>query len=176
MPYNLKGMKIGKKIILPVLFLFLGVFFSQAHPFYVSICQVNYNQQNQSLEISVKIFVDDLLVALSEEGHEKLYIGEDKENEHTDEYIFNYLTDKIHFSVNENEVQANFVGKEMEKDVVWTYLEINDIAQLNDIEVSCNLLTDVFSDQSNIIQVNKNGKIKNLLLSKRDTSGRLNFE
>ena len=176
MPYNLKGMKIGKKIILPVLFLFLGVFFSQAHPFYVSICQVNYNQQNQSLEITVKIFVDDLLVALSEEGHEKLYIGEDKENEHTDEYIFNYLTDKIHFSVNENEVQANFVGKEMEKDVVWTYLEINDIAQLNDIEVSCNLLTDVFSDQSNIIQVNKNGKIKNLLLSKRDTSGRLNFE
>ncbi|WP_321344513.1 DUF6702 family protein [uncultured Draconibacterium sp.] len=169
-------MKIGKKIILPVLFLFLGVFFSQAHPFYVSICQVNYNQQNQSLEISVKIFADDLLVALSEEGHEKLYIGEDKENEHTDEYIFNYLTDKIHFSVNENEVQANFVGKEMEKDVVWTYLEINDIAQLNDIEVSCNLLTDVFSDQSNIIQVNKNGKIKNLLLSKRDTSGRLNFE
>nr|WP_319509610.1 DUF6702 family protein [uncultured Draconibacterium sp.] len=169
-------MKIGKKIILPVLFLFLGVFFSQAHPFYVSICQVNYNQQNQSLEISVKIFVDDLLVALSEEGHEKLYIGEDKENEHTDEYIFNYLTDKIHFSVNEKEVQANFVGKEMEKDVVWTYLEINDIAQLNDIEVSCNLLTDVFSDQSNIIQVNKNGKIKNLLLSKRDTSGRLNFE
>ncbi len=176
MPHNLKGMKIGKKIILPVLFLFLGVFFSQAHPFYVSICQVNYNQQNQSLEISVKIFADDLLVALSEEGHEKLYIGEDKENEHTDEYIFNYLTDKIHFSVNENEVQANFVGKEMEKDVVWTYLEINDIAQLNDIEVSCNLLTDVFSDQSNIIQVNKNGKIKNLLLSKRDTSGRLNFE
>nr|WP_319266422.1 DUF6702 family protein [uncultured Draconibacterium sp.] len=169
-------MKIGKKIILPVLFLFLGVFFSHAHPFYVSICQVNYNQQNQSLEISVKIFVDDLLVALSEEGHEKLYIGEDKENEHTDEYIFNYLTDKIYFSVNENEVQANFVGKEMEKDVVWTYLEINDIAQLNDIEVSCNLLTDVFSDQSNIIQVNKNGKIKNLLLSKRDTSGRLNFE
>lgn len=176
MPNNLKGMKINKKLIILVLALFLGVFSSQAHPFYVSICQVNFNQQNQSLEISVKIFADDLLLALSEQGHDKIYIGEERENEHTDEYIFNYLTDKIRFSVNEKEVQAHFVGKEMEKDVVWTYLEINDIAVLNDIEVNCNLLTDVFSDQSNIIQVNKNGKIKNLLLSKRDSSGRLNFD
>ncbi|WP_321373070.1 DUF6702 family protein [uncultured Draconibacterium sp.] len=169
-------MKINKKLIILVLSLFLGVFSSQAHPFYVSICQVNFNQQNQSLEISVKIFADDLLVALSEEGHDKIYIGEERENIRTDEYIFNYLTDKIRFSVNEKEVQAHFVGKETEKDVVWTYLEINDIAVLNDIEVNCNLLTDVYSDQSNIIQVNKNGKIKNLLLSKRDSSGRLNFD
>ncbi len=176
MPNNLKGMKINKKLIILVLSLFLGVFSSQAHPFYVSICQVNFNQQNQSLEISVKIFADDLLVALSEEGHDKIYIGEERENIRTDEYIFNYLTDKIRFSVNEKEVQAHFVGKETEKDVVWTYLEINDIAVLNDIEVNCNLLTDVYSDQSNIIQVNKNGKIKNLLLSKRDSSGRLNFD
>lgn len=176
MPYNLKGMKISKKLILSVLFLFLGVLFSQAHPFYVSICQLNYNEQNQSLEISVKIFADDLLVGLSEEGHDKLYLGESREDEHTDEYIYNYLKQNIRFKVNDNDVVPVFIGKEMEKDVVWTYLEIDGIPELNDIEVDCYLLTDVFSDQSNIIQVNKNGKIKNLLLSKRDTNGRLNFD
>ncbi len=176
MPYNLKGMKISKKLILPVLFLFLGVFFSNAHPFYVSICQVNFNEQSQSLEISVKIFVDDLIEGLSEEGHSKLYIGEAKEDAHTDEYIYDYLKKSIRFKVNEKDVEPAFVGKEMEKDVVWTYLEIDNIADLNDIEVNCNLLTDVFSDQSNIVQVTKSGKTKNLLLSKRDTNGRLKFD
>ncbi|QIA08409.1 DUF6702 family protein [Draconibacterium halophilum] len=169
-------MKISKKLILPVLFLFLGVFFSQAHPFYVSICQLNYNEQNQSLEISVKIFADDLLAGLSEEGHTKLYLGESRESEHADEYIYTYLKQNIRFKVNEKAVEPKFVGKEMEKDVVWTYLEIDDIVELNNIEVSCYLLTDVFSDQSNIIQVTKNGKMKNLLLSKRETRGRLNFD
>jgi len=176
LPYNLKGMKISKKLILPVLFLFLGVFFSNAHPFYVSICQVNFNEQSQSLEISVKIFVDDLIEGLSEEGHSKLYIGEAKEDAHTDEYIYDYLKKSIRFKVNEKDVEPAFVGKEMEKDVVWTYLEIDNIADLNDIEVNCNLLTDVFSDQSNIVQVTKSGKTKNLLLSKRDTNGRLKFD
>nr|WP_321356981.1 DUF6702 family protein [uncultured Draconibacterium sp.] len=169
-------MKISKKLILPVLFLFLGVFFSNAHPFYVSICQVNFNQQSQSLEISVKIFVDDLIEGLSEEGHNKLYIGETREDAHTDEYIYDYLKKSIRFKVNDKDVEPAFVGKEMEKDVVWAYMEIDNIANLIDIEVNCNLLTDVFSDQSNIIQVTKSGETKNLLLSKRDTNGRLNFD
>jgi len=176
LPNNLKGMKISKKIILPVLFLFLGVFFSNAHPFYVSICQIDFNEQNQSLEISVKIFVDDLIVGLSEEGHNKLYIGETREDAHTDEYIYDYLKKSIRLKVNDKDVEAAFVGKELETDVVWTYMEIGNIADLKNIEVDCNLLTDVFSDQSNIIQVNKNGEIKNLLLSKRDTNGRLKFD
>ncbi len=169
-------MKISKKLILPVLFVFLGVFFSNAHTFYVSICQVNFNEQSQSLEISVKVFVDDLIEGLSEEGHSKLYIGEAKEDAHTDEYIYDYLKKSIRFKVNEKDVEPAFVGKEMEKDVVWTYMEIDNIADLTDIEVNCNLLTEVFSDQSNIVQVTKDGKTKNLLLSKRDTNGRLKFD
>lgn len=175
MPHNLKGMKINKKLVIPILFLLLGVFSSSAHPFHVSLCQVDYNPENQSLEISVKIFVDDLLVALNEEEHNKLYIGEDRENENTDKYIFDYLTQKLQLKVNDRDVLANFVGKELEKDVVWTYLEVEDIKALDEIEVSCGLLTEVFDDQSNIVQVNKNGDIKNLLLGKGNTQGKLNF-
>jgi hypothetical protein len=169
-------MKISKKLILPVLFLFLGVFFSNAHPYYVSICQVNFNQQSHSLEISVKIFVDDLTAGLSAEGHNKLYIGEVQEDAHADEYIYAYLKKSIRFKVNDKNFEPEFIGKEMEKDVVWSYLEIGNVTGLSTIEVNCNLLTDVFSDQKNIIQVNKNGTIKNLLLSKRDTNGRLKFD
>ncbi|HYQ57816.1 MAG TPA: DUF6702 family protein [Draconibacterium sp.] len=168
-------MKIIKKVILPLVFLFFGVFSLQAHPFYVSICQVDFNPEHQSLEISVKIFADDLLAALAEEGKEKLFLGEPKENEHADEYIFSYLQRELTFKVNDKTVHPNFVGKEMEKDVIWTYLEISDVAALHKINVFCSMLTEVFNDQQNIIQVNKNGEIKNLLLSKKQTSGELMF-
>ncbi|MCF6333363.1 MAG: hypothetical protein L3J11_08765 [Draconibacterium sp.] len=64
---------------------------TNAHPFYVSICQVDYNKENQSLEISVKIFANDLLVALEKAGATKIFLGEKKENPETDKFIFNYL-------------------------------------------------------------------------------------
>lgn len=168
-------MKVNKKIIILFLSIFLGAFSVNAHPFYISLCQIDYNQENQSVEISVKIFVDDLINAMAAEGHDKLYIGEEREDKNTDAYIFAYLQDKLHLKVNEQSLQFNFVGKELDKDVVWSYLEIPNVKSLNDVEVSCNILVDMYSDQSNVVQVNKNGDIINLLLNKRKTQGSIDF-
>jgi len=76
--------------------LFLLIFFvlpasGWAHPFYVSLCQVDYNNQNHTLEISVKIFADDLLRAIENKGISDLHLGEDMENPESGKYIFNYI-------------------------------------------------------------------------------------
>lgn len=147
----------------------------KAHPFYVSICQVDYNRETKSLEISVKTFADDLLLGLENIGRSKLYLGEEKEHEQTNTFILEYLKSKLNFSVNNEKTEFVFVGKEMENDVVWTYLEIRNVSSLENIEVECSLLTEVLDGQKNIIQVNNGDGIKNLLLSKGNTSGTLNF-
>ncbi len=168
-------MKIEKKYFILMLLLVMGVNFVKAHPFYVSICQLNYNEQTNSLEISVKTFSDDLLLALENAGRTKIFLGEDKEDPKTDEYIFNYFKTRLNFVVNHEKSALNFVGREIEADVVWTYMEIVNVNDLKSIEVQCSLLTEVLEDQSNIIQVNKNGTIKNLLLNRNKTRGMLEF-
>lgn len=169
-------MQINKKYLILFVFLLLGVHSLNAHPFYVSICQINYSKETKSLEISVKVFADDLLLGLENAGRTKIYLGEKKEDPKADEYIFEYLTTHYNFVVNEEKENLKFVGKEIDNDVVWTYLEIENIASLNTIDVECTLLTEVLESQSNIIQVNKNGVIKNLLLSKNKTSDSIGFE
>lgn len=169
-------MQIKKKYFILVLFLLLGVNFAKAHPFYVSICQVNYNSETKSLEISVKVFADDLLLGLKNTGRTKIYLGEEKEDPKTDEYIFDYLNTQFSFVANGEKVNFKFVGKEIENDAVWTYLEIENVADLTSIYVECKLLTEVLESQSNIIQVNKSGEIKNLLLNKNKVSGSITFE
>jgi len=166
--------KIEKKYFIVLLFLFVG-FFTTAHPYYVSICQVEFNRQTHALEISLKTFADDLLLGLENAGHSNIYIGEPKENPKTDEFIYNYLLSKLNFKVDGNPVEYKFVGKEMEDGVVWTYLEIINIQEFTDLDVSCTLLTEVLASQSNIIQVEKDKKIKNLLLNRNKTSGNLTF-
>lgn len=172
----MKGLQINKKYFILLTVLLLSFNAAKAHPFYVSICQIEYKQETNSLEIAVKIFADDLLVGLKHAGRSKLYLGEKKENPNTDEYIFDFLKSQIKFKVNNQTSNCLYVGKEVENDVVWVYLEIENIRFLDSVEVECKLLTDVLESQSNIIQINKKGNIKNLLLNKNKTTGTVVFE
>ena len=168
-------MKIIKKLILIFsLFLFWSVS-ANSHPFYVSICQIDFNKEHQTLEISVKTFVNDLLFALKEGGSPELFLGEERENEKADDYIYDYLKRNLKIKVNGKTVSYSFIGKELETDVVWSYLEIEGVTELNKIEVECSVLTEVFESQSNIIQVNDGTGIRNLLLSKRKTVDSISF-
>lgn len=168
-------MKIIKKLILIFsLFLFWSVS-ANSHPFYVSICQIDFNKEHQTLEISVKTFVNDLLFALKEGGSPELFLGEERENEKADDYIYDYLKRNLKIKVNGKAVSYSFIGKELETDVVWSYLEIEGVTELNKIEVECSVLTEVFESQSNIIQVNDGTGIRNLLLSKRKTVDSISF-
>lgn len=162
-------------IIGVLLLLFCGLKEGNTHPFYVSICQINHNEQNHSLEISVKIFADDLQTALYERNIENLFLGESREIPQSDQYISEYLNDNISISPNGKPREFSFIGKELEDDAIWCYLEIKDVDILNNIEVKDTILTEIFATQNNIVQVTSKGKTKNLLLRKDKISGSLIF-
>lgn len=146
-----------------------------AHPYYVSLCQVEYNAETKALEISLKTFADDLLLGLKNAGHKDIFLGEERENPETNDFIKTYINSKIKFEVNGKPVSYTFIGKEIEDGVVWSYLEIPDISELKTLNVNCSLLTEVLETQNNIIQVESDKKIKSLLLSKKKTKGTLSF-
>ena len=162
-------MKIIKKFTLGISILLICTFSAMSHPFYVSICQIDHNKQNSSLEISLKIFADDFLRGLENIGARKLYLGEKKESPETNSYIEEYIKTNLVIRVNGKQLDLSFVGKEMETDVVWSYFEAMEVKELNRIEVECTILTEIFDTQSNIIQVNAGNGIKSMLLNRRKT-------
>lgn len=168
-------MKQTKKIIFLVYFFVFPIITVFAHPFYVSICQVDYNNTNQSIEISIKTFADDLLLGLENVGVTKIYLGEEREDPKADQYIYDYLQSKLQFNVNGEDYDFNFVGYEFENDVVWIYLEIVNVKTLSEIEITNCFLTEVYDSQSNIIQINNGGEIKSLLLTKRNNTDKIEF-
>lgn len=168
-------MKIVKNLFFVLCILLFSANSGKAHPFYVSICQVDFNKLKGTLEISIKVFADDLLLGLKTAGSSKIYLGEKQENPDTDKYIFDYLKSTLKFTVNDKSEEYIFVGREMQSDVIWIYLEINNIKELRKIEVDCGLLTEVLKTQSNIIQINDGNSIKSLLLNKRKQNDTLNL-
>ncbi|KIM09693.1 MAG: hypothetical protein KU29_00055 [Sulfurovum sp. FS06-10] len=155
-----------------VLFLFAILFLSSftAHKFYVSVTQIDYVPSKKRVEITSRIFIDDLEKALNKKYNKKVNLTSKKELPEAEELIKNYLKEKIKISINKKPQNIEFIAKEVEGDVLIFYTKIVISKKINTFEIYNSLLTELFTDQQNIVHTNINGNKKSILL----TNTRLN--
>ncbi len=146
-----------------------------AHPFYISVCQVDHNPDYGALELSFRIFTDDLEQALEAMGTDRLRLGTDREAEKADLYIGRYLARHVEIAINGHRVSAAFLGKEADSDAIWCYLEVEDIPLLESMTMTNTLLLETFEDQVNLVHVNANGQKKSLLFNGQQVRQSLDF-
>ena len=74
--------------------------------------------------------------------------------------IKKYLQENFGVIINGRVSVYEFLGTELDEDVIWCYMEIPKVKKLKSIEVMSKILTEVHEDQMNLIHVKNNGKIK----------------
>lgn len=146
-----------------------------SHDFYMSIFEIKFNEDAASLEITGRLFVDDLNFALEETGKGKVNIGDKTEREDADEVIAAYLSQHLSISIDQKAIQVKYLGKEMEDDVLWVYLEALNINELNTISVKNTVLSDANEKQVNIVYVIVNGEERSMMMKKDNWTESLNF-
>jgi len=159
-------------------FILLSVFFLSsgfAHKFYVSITEVNHNTENESLEISIKLFTDDLEAALEVGQTKKIWIGDEREAPETDSLLADYMSKKFVITINDEVQKATFLGKELEADVTWCYLEIMDVADIKSLTISNRIFMELFDDQKNLVHIYVGDDEKSLLLRQGQESKEVSF-
>lgn len=150
------------------LVLLIGFQFNvSAHKFFVSISQINYNQETKSLELALKLFTDDLENCINESTNKSIKISQ----EHTyDQDIANYLTKHLSIKINEKSSPFNYLGKELEYDVTWCYLEIKSVETISAIEIENSIFTQLLPDQKNLIQLTVGEFEESTILRKNNTT------
>lgn len=138
-----------------------------AHKFYVSISQINYNQQTKSLEIALKLFTDDLENCINETTNGSVKISQEHKY---DKDIANYLSKYLSISINEKTSPFKYLGKELEYDVIWCYLEIKDVENITFIEIENTIFTHLLPDQKNLIQLTIGDFEESTILRKINTT------
>ena len=148
--------------------------FSVLHDFHITHTTVHYNSEKESLEITVKLAVEDLEKALKDQGVLDLKIGTEAEHEKANQYILDYL--KKRFSVQPNNTPTDYIwiGKEVSKDLhdVYIYAEItncNKNGALEMLKIKNTIFTEIFSDQANVVLV-EFGEAKHNLTFTKDQS------
>jgi hypothetical protein len=156
----------SKKIgIIISLILFIGLCSFSYHKFYVSIYQVDFVPEKKRVEITARIFIDDLNLALEQEFKTKINLGEISETSQDVLFLEKYLTKHLRISIDGKEKSVLFLSKEIENNVVIVYLKISDVKKINAIKIHNNALLELYEDQQNIIQTNFLKKKKNYIFT-----------
>jgi len=127
-----------------------------AHPFYVSISQIDFNSDKKRIEISCRLFYDDFEVALKNQMKVHIDIINPKNKAEADSAISRYIRQNLKINVDNQNRSLKYVGYEILDDVVWCYFEADNISSVRKLDVINQLLYQDFRSQSNIMHIKVN--------------------
>lgn len=145
------------------------------HPFYIAVTEINLNTSDKTLEVSCKMFADDLEQVLEKNNHVQLDIAAGKDKTSFDKYIPAYVKNHLGVSIDGKAAALSYIGFEKEKESAYCYFQVENISSLKKIDVANSLLHDFTSDQINIIHVTVNGKRQSTKLDYPDKNASFSF-
>lgn len=137
-----------------------------SHKFYMSLTQINYSVQQKALQITLRIFIDDLETEINALSPDKIELATDREPLDIALIYKNYLKNHLHFQINNDSKIFEYLGKEYKNDQVIFYLEIAEIDSITSLEVENTILNSSFPEQENIIKTSLYDTYKSFILTK----------
>ncbi|WP_395053340.1 DUF6702 family protein [Flavobacterium sp.] len=156
-----------------IFILFIALTSSSFHKFYVSIYQINYVPKKKMLEITSRIFIDDLNTALEKKFNKQTFIGTDKETPEDVVLMKKYLSEKFKIKVNGVSKPINYLSKEVETTILVCYFNSKEISKIDNLSIENNALLEINDEQQNVIQANIKGEKQSLLLTSENYKGML---
>ncbi|HEX8336095.1 MAG TPA: DUF6702 family protein [Pyrinomonadaceae bacterium] len=137
-----------------------------AHKYYTSLAQVEYNAEAGSVEVSLRVFADDLEAALTRRAGRKVSLDRTKDAE---ALVLAYLRDTFEIRNRDGETKAlKWVGMELRSDIAWLYVEAEMPEGLAGARLRDHVLFELFEKQVNTVSVRYPGAKADLVFARGD--------
>lgn len=148
------------------------------HPIHVSITDVVLDTNRKALEFTSKVFLDDIEAHIRLEKSEPfLDITNLGEGRTLDDLIAPYFGNKVMVMVNGKQKNVEYIGAEIEADVIYLYYQVTQIKKLKILTMENRILTDLYDDQVNMVHFKmENGDLKSMRTTPEATKGTLEFD
>ena len=128
------------------------------HEFHFSRTDARWNPESQTVQTTIRVFTDDLELALRNHHNltkeVKIWLGDDGEWPRADSALHEWVQSHLDFRVGNQRLAWHWVGKEIELDVSFLYLEsqpLNDRTSTWSAQNS--MLFNEFEDQVNEVHL-----------------------
>jgi hypothetical protein len=158
------------RIVLIALLLWI-VLPSMEHPFYIGITEVEFKQNSKSIQISIKLFVDDVMSEINSKSNEK-FIPEKKNSPVNNRLLVDFVQDDFFIKtandqrklITAHKLPIHFIGWELEEGAIWMYWESNNLLQ-RCVEVNNSLLCNSIKQQIHIVKIIQSQSVKSERIS-----------
>jgi hypothetical protein len=147
----------------------------EIHKFYMAIFQVNYAPEKKMLQITSRIFMDDLNLALEKKYGKKTNLGLEKETVEDLNLLKKYFNENLIIKVNGQTKPVVFLSKDVEGYVLICYCRVSDVAKLQSAEITNTVLSHWNSEQQNILHCTAFGEKKTVLFTASNKTEVLKF-
>ena len=132
--------------------------------------------KEKRLEIMMRVFMDDLETTLREKYQIPDLDVLNPKGRTIDQMMEEYL--KPHFKISlDGKAQAmKYLGHEQEGDAFIFYIEVDKVKQWKTIQIQNDIIMEKYDDQSNIVHVTLNEKVKSIRLTTKRSVEQLTFE
>jgi len=136
----------------------LVILFNIFHPFYVSVTEIEQNKKTGKLQISTRIFYDDLEKALNKGYKTKANILRPANKKQVDALISAYVKEHLKIKADDKEMLLTYVGYEIEEEAAWCYFETDKTEPIRSLNIQNNILFEQHESQVNMVHAVVAGK------------------
>jgi hypothetical protein len=156
---------------------FLYTLYFLFHPIHISVSEINYSEKDKALQITSRIFIDDLELAIRAQRNEpELDLIEPKNGLTTEKLVSEYVLKHFAVKLDGKMQKMNYLGMEREDPALICYIEIENVKKFKTIEVRNDIIMETHEDQSSIIHITYKGPVKSMRLLKSNPVGSITFE
>lgn len=164
-----------KTFVLFFALIFLSSFISNTHETYLSVTEIEYNEDQKSLQIISRVFIDDFQNVLSKRYQKDVSLSYKEDLQNNQDIMEKYLDKKLKITIDGRLLDLKLLGSKFDADQIVLFIESKNVESFKKVKVENLILTDLFDAQKNITHVKKGEEIESMLLSKAKASSIVNF-
>ena len=160
-----------------ILISFLAILISSGiHPFHVTVCEIEHDPETKALQISQRVFLDDLEETLNSVYSVKMDIVQPEDRLMRDSLIKDYILKHLIITVDGKQRKRTYLGHEVDKDVLWSYIEYYGVKKMTRLHITNTLFFELYEDQNTLIHMEYNGETISKKLTKLKPSEAFEFD
>jgi len=161
---------------MPFISIFLSAVLILLHPLHISVTEITLDEKEKELEIMLRVFSDDLELAIRNAKGDAALNLRNPTNTTTDKLAWEYLQSRFKLTADGKIQPVKYVGHEVDENVLIFYIHVQPVKKIKTIDITNSILTELYEDQANLVNMTVDDKIKSLRLMRGNPSGKLSFD
>jgi hypothetical protein len=131
-----------------------------AHPFHVSVTEINHNAVDKTLEITCKIYRDDFEKILATNYKTKVDLINPVDRKAMEKLVNDYVQKHLIIKADSKPLSLSGIGFEFEDEAIFSYFQVDNVSSVKSIALTNSILFDLFDDQLSIMHITVGGNRK----------------